>query len=196
PLAGWTAFAVALALGELSGGATAVWFMVPLALATPWATRDTHWRFWYGCMAAAVPIGLAAAGAVTMVAFPHAPIVGAGSLLTQLFLRTPLSSMDVDQPWFWYVFVATLLLYPWLWWTSLWFAIGRARAQPASAELRLCLAAVAIVFLVVLAAGRAATGPLPLVPPRAPPLAPGWAGPAGQGQGFHAAGAAPAAGPA
>ena len=187
PLVGWTAFAAALALGELSGGATAVWFMVPLALATPWATRDTHWRSWYAGVVVAAPIGLAAAGAVTVAAFPQAPIMGTGGLLTQLFFRTPLSSMDVDQPWFWYVFVAALLLYPWLWWTSLWFAIGRARTQPVSPELRLCLAAVAIVFLVVLAAGRQTTDLLPLLPPVALLIARVWTTHAGKARDFHAA---------
>jgi 4-amino-4-deoxy-L-arabinose transferase-like glycosyltransferase len=190
-LAGWTAFAAALMLGELSVGAAATWLMLPMALAAPWATRDgsgsMRWRSWYGGMAIAAPIGLAIAGALTMVAFPHRPIAGAGGLLAPMFFRAPRSSIDVDQPWYWYIFVTALLLYPWLWWTSLWFAIGRARAQVASAELRLCLATAAIIFLVVLAVGRQTTDLLPLLPPVALIIARVWATHAGKARDFHAA---------
>ena len=190
PLVGWAAFAAALALGELSVGAPAVWLMLPMALAAPWATRagsGAAWRYWYGGIAIAAPAGLVAAAALTMATFPHMPVAGAAGLLAQLFIRAPLSSMDVDQPWYWYIFVATLLLYPWLWWTSLWFAIGRARAQLACAELRLCLATAAIVLLVVLAAGRQTTDLLPLLSPVALIIARVWATHAGKARDFHAA---------
>ncbi len=190
PVAGWTAFAAALALGELSVGAAAVWFMLPIALAAPWATRNgsgTRWRPWYGAAAVATAIGLAAAGTLTMAAFPHMPTADAGGPLARLLIRAPRSSLDVDQPWFWYIFVATLLLYPWLWWTSLWFAVGRARAQFAGPELRLCLAAAAIVFPVVLVTGRQTTDLLPLLPPVALVIARVWATHAGKARDFHAA---------
>jgi len=190
PLAGWLAFAAALALGELSVGAAAVWLMLPMALAAPWATRDgggTRLQSWYGGLAIAASIGLAAAGAVTVATFPHMPIGGAGGLLAQLFVRDPRAAMDVDQPWFWYIFVTALLLYPWLWWTSLWFAIGRARAEFAGAGLRLCVATAAIVFLVVLALGRQTTDLLPLLPPVAIIIARVWATHAGKARDFHAA---------
>jgi 4-amino-4-deoxy-L-arabinose transferase-like glycosyltransferase len=190
PVAGWTAFAAALALGELSVGAAAVWLMLPMALAAPWATRagsGTRWRSWYGGTAIAASIGLGAAGALTVATLPHMPITGAGGLLEQLFIQAPRSSTDVDQPWFWYIFVATLLLYPWLWWTSLWFAISRARAQFAGPELRLCLAAAAIAFLVVLVTGRQTTDLLPLLPPVALVIARVWATHAGKARDFHAA---------
>jgi 4-amino-4-deoxy-L-arabinose transferase-like glycosyltransferase len=187
PLAGWATFAAALALGELSVGAAAAWLMLPMALAAPWATRNARWRPWYGGLAIAALTGLIAAAALTVATFPQLATAGAGDLLAQLFIRTPLSSMDVDQPWFWYVLVVALLLYPWLWWTSLWFAIIRARAQLASAELRLCLTAAVVVFLVALGAGRQTTDLLPLLPPVALVIARVWAGHAGKARDFHAA---------
>ncbi len=190
PLAGWVGFAAALALGELSFGAAALWLMLPIALAAPWATRNgdgARWRPWYGGTAVATAIGLAAAGTLTLAAFPHIAIGGEHGLLAQLFLQAPLSAADIDQPWFWYIFVAALLLYPWLWWTSLWWAVGRARAEFASAELRLCLAATAIVFLIVLALGRQTTDLLPMLPPVALVIARVWATHAGKARDFHAA---------
>lgn len=187
PVAGWMAFAAALALGELSAGAAAAWLMLPMAAVAPWAARDARWRSWYGGLAIAAASGLAAAAMFTLAAFPHLPGAGAGGLLARLFAWTPLSSMDVDQPWFWYVFVTTLLLYPWLWWTSLWFAVSRARVQLASAELRLCLMAAAVVFLVALVAGRQTTDLLPLLPLVALVIARVWATHAGKARDFHAA---------
>ena len=187
PAAGWAAFAVALVLGELSVGAAAAWLMLPMALAAPWATRDTRWHAWYGGLAIAALVGLATAGALTLAASTQAPTAGSDDLLASLFTRTPLSSMDVDQPWFWYVFLTILLLYPWLWWTSLWYAVGRARAQLASAELRLCLMAAAVVFLVALAGGRQTTDLLPLLPLAALGIARVWATHAGKARDFHAA---------
>jgi 4-amino-4-deoxy-L-arabinose transferase-like glycosyltransferase len=191
PLAGWATFAAALALGELSVGTAAAWLMLPMALATPWATRSgsggVRWRSWYGGLAIAAPIGLAIAGTLTLATFPHRPITDAGDLLAHLFIRAPRSPMDIDQPWFWYIFVTALLFYPWLWWTSLWFAIRRARARFASAELRLCMVTAAIVFLVVLAVGRQTTDLLPLLPPVALIFARVWATHAGKARDFHAA---------
>jgi len=190
PLAGWTIFAAALALGELSVGAAALWLMLPAALATPWAMRSgggTGRPSWYAGMAIATPIALVVAGALIMTAWPHIPDTGMGSRLVGLFLRSPVSSMDVDQPWFWYVFVATLILYPWLWWTSLWFAVRRGRTAFAEPELRLCLAMAAIVFVVVLATGRQTMELLPLLPLIALVIARVWATHAGKARDFHAA---------
>ena len=195
PLVGWTVFAVALALGELSVGAAAVCDLLPVALAAPWAMRNgggTGWRSWYGGVAIATPIGLVVAGALIMTAWPHMATVGpvntgAGSLPARLFIRAPLPSTEIDRPWFWYIFVATLVLYPWLWWTSLWFAVGRARAQFAGPELQLCLLTAAMVFLVVLVAGRETTDLLPLLPPVALVIARVWAMHSGKARDFHAA---------
>src|SRR5882724_4217219 len=161
-----------------------------IALAAPWITRDVNgagWRSWYAGTAIATSIGMAAAAALTLAALPHVAIEGERGLLAQLFTRNPLSSMDLDQPWFWYIFVTTLLLYPWLWWTSLWSAIGRARAEFASAELRLCLAATAIVFLIALTVGRQTADLLPALPPVALVIARVWTIHAGKARDFHAA---------
>src|SRR6185312_11939967 len=64
PLAGWATFAAALTLGELSVGAAAAWLMLSMALAAPWATRDTRWRSWYGGLAIAASTGLIAVAAL------------------------------------------------------------------------------------------------------------------------------------
>src|SRR5262249_61419146 len=71
PLAGWAVFGSALALGELSVGASAVWLMAAIAVAAPWATRYGRsagdWRSWVGGLAGSIPISIAP---------PRAPALG------------------------------------------------------------------------------------------------------------------------
>src|SRR5262249_41500593 len=138
-------------------------------------------------LAVASPIGMVAGGAVTMAALPGTSITGAGGLLQHLLIQDIPSSTSVNQPWFWYIAVAILQLYPWISWTSLWFAIGRARAEFESAEVRLCLAAVAIIFLIVLWVGGQTSDLLPLLPPVALIIARVWANYSGKARDFHAA---------
>jgi hypothetical protein len=104
-----------------------------------------------------------------------------------LFLRVPTQLVEFDQPWVWYVAASTLLLFPWLWWTSLWWTIRRGRAQLATAELRLCLSAAALIFLVVLVIGRQTPDLLPILAPAALVIARVWTTHAGKARDFHAA---------
>lgn len=190
PVGGWAIFAVALFLGELSAGAAALWLMLPIALAALWvARREGQASRQRGLLSVAVAtsLALAATVALALAVLPHMPIGGEHGLLARLLLRRPLSPGDIDQPWFWYLFMAILLLYPWLWWTSLWRTIGRARAEFASPEMRLCVSAAAIIFAVVLATGRQTTEMLPALPPAALVIARIWARHAGKAKDFHAA---------
>jgi hypothetical protein len=186
PARGWPIFAAALALGELSAGALAFWMMFPIALAAPLALRmreaDDLRRWYLGTLTATV-IGLAAAGGLGRATLPWPD----GEVAASLFLRVPTQLVEFDQPWVWYVAASTLLLFPWLWWTSLWWTIRRGRAQLATAELRLCLSAAALIFLVVLVIGRQTPDLLPILAPAALVIARVWTTHAGKARDFHAA---------
>ncbi len=186
PARGWPIFAAALALGELSAGALAFWMMFPIALAAPLATRmrdAADLRRWYLGTLMATVIGLAAAGGLARATLPWPD----GEVLGGLFLRVPAQLVEIDQPWVWYVAASTLLLFPWLWWTSLWWTIRRGRAQLTTAELRLCLFAAALIFLVVLVIGRQTPDLLPILAPMALVIARVWTTHAGKARDFHAA---------
>ncbi|MGE0120832.1 MAG: ArnT family glycosyltransferase [Dongiaceae bacterium] len=190
PVAGWAVYAVALAFGELSAGALAFWIMAPIALAAPLAVRGFDAAAlgrWYAGAVVATAVGLAATAALELTPFAQ-PSAGAdGDLLARLLLHGALQSATLDQPWLWYVFVTTLLLFPWLWWTSLWWAVRRGHAQFATAELRLCLTAAALIFLVVLIGGRQTGDLLPMLVPATLVVARIWATHAGKARDFHAA---------
>jgi 4-amino-4-deoxy-L-arabinose transferase-like glycosyltransferase len=186
PTRGWMIYATALALGELSAGAMAFWMMLPIALAAPLATRlraAADLRRWYVGAIAATVIGLAVAGGLERATLPWPD----GEVVASLFLRVPVQHAGLDQPWIWYVFAATLLLFPWLWWASLWRTARRARAQLATAELRLCLSSAVLICLVVLAIGRQTADLLPLLAPAALIIARIWTTHAGKARDFHAA---------
>jgi hypothetical protein len=183
---GWTIYAGGLALGLLSGGGLAFWMMVPVSLGAPIAARmraTADLRRWYVGAVSATVIGLAVAGGLerTTLDWPDE------QLLTSLVLRLPTQTAGLDQPALWFVCAAMLLLYPWLWWTSLWWTIRRGRTQFATAEMRLCLLSAAVVLLVILAIGRQTADLLPLLAPAAIVIARIWTTHAGKARDFHAA---------
>jgi 4-amino-4-deoxy-L-arabinose transferase-like glycosyltransferase len=190
PAAGWAIYAGALALGELSAGAMALWMMLPAAVAAPLATRmrrAADLSRWYAGTIAATAIGLMVAGALERATLGPAAIDAGGESLRGLFLRLPTPLANPEQPGLWYVFAALLLLFPWLWWTSLWWAIRRGRAQLATPEIRLCLSSGALILLAVLIIGRQTADLLPILVPAALLIARIWTTHAGKARDFHAA---------
>jgi 4-amino-4-deoxy-L-arabinose transferase-like glycosyltransferase len=186
PARGWTIYAAALALGALSAGSLAFWMMVPVALGAPLATRmraAENLRRWYIGAVSATVIGLAVAGGIERATLDWPD----GGSLASLFLRLPMQIAGLDQPSPWFVFAAMLLLYPWLWWTSLWWTVRRGRPQFATAEMRLCLLSAAAILLVVLVIGRQTADLLPLLAPAAIVIARIWTTHAGKARDFHAA---------
>jgi 4-amino-4-deoxy-L-arabinose transferase-like glycosyltransferase len=187
PAAGWTIFAAALALGELSAGAMALWMMLPVAAAAPLATRTRRaadLRRWYAGTIAATGIGLMLAGGLERAILGPGAVDADGELLRALFLRLPGNRDPLGH---WHVFAGLLLLFPWLWWTSLWWAIRRARLQLATAELRLCLTSVVLIFVAVLIIGRQTASLLPILAPAGLLIARIWTTHAGKARDFHAA---------
>lgn len=186
-ISGWVTYGAAIALGELSAGAMALWHILPLALAAPAAIaelRGEQLRRWYAAAAAATVAGfLVALGAG---AADGMAAGGVSGLIGMMILRPPFLA-STDQPSLWYVLILPLILFPWLWWTSLWWAAGRARRQFATSELRLCLLAAATALFVALAAGRQTIDMLPILPPLALAVARIWSGHAQKAKDFHAA---------
>lgn len=186
-VAGWTVFAAAIALGELGAGAVALWHMLAMALAAPAAVaeiRGGRLVRWYAAAALATLLGLLAAfGAGSL----HAEPAGDASGVFEKLILGPSTVGTVDRPWFWYLLVLPLILYPWLWWTALWWAARRARRQFDSGELRLCLLAAGVALLMAMATGRQTIDLLPILPPLALAAARIWSAHARKAKDFHAA---------
>src|SRR5262249_49918184 len=106
-------------------------------------------------------------------------------LVERLLLRGPPGSPDSDRPWYWYILIAALLLYPWLWWPPLWRSFGRARHR--ADALGPCSLAAFNIIVVTLIGGRQTSDPLPALPPPAPIAARPWSSPPSKAKDFHAA---------
>src|SRR5262249_35820649 len=116
-----------------------------------------------------------------------APLFGDhGGLVERLLLRGPPGSTDSDRPWYWYILIAWLLLYPWLWWPPLWRSFVRA-SHRGSAALRPCWLGAVIISAVTLVGGRQTSDLLPALPPLALIAARLWSSHTSKAKDFHAA---------
>ncbi len=187
---GWTLYAAALALGEVSAGAVSLWHMLPVALALPLAQAELRGRAlarWWLRGAVATMAGVAAA-ALCLAWTVGAPLSGDhGGLVERLLLQGPPGSVDSDRPWYWYILIAWLLLYPWLWWPPLWRSFGRARHRAGAAALAPCWLAALIIIVVTLIGGRQTSDLLPALPPLALIAGRLWSSHTSKAKDFHAA---------
>jgi hypothetical protein len=86
----------------------------------------------------------------------HTPVVHSAFTLT-----------DPDRPWYWGIAMAPLMLYPWLWWLTLWRAAGRQWRLFGEPAMRFCLVAAAIGLVALVLGSRNADSLLCALPPLA-----------------------------
>jgi 4-amino-4-deoxy-L-arabinose transferase-like glycosyltransferase len=136
----WLQVGAALGLGILAKGP--VVFLAPLlaaVLAPWWGTRRPGWRWWTGILGA---VAVAAAIALSW-ALPAARAGGPAYANAILFSQTGervVHSFAHRRPWWWYLAMLPLLLYPYSFWPPLWRALGGLRPRAADIGTRFCLA--------------------------------------------------------
>jgi 4-amino-4-deoxy-L-arabinose transferase-like glycosyltransferase len=136
----WLQVGAALGLGILAKGP--VVFLAPLlaaVLAPWWGGRRPGWRWWAGLLAAVA----VAAGIALSWALPAARAGGPAYANAILFSQTGervVHSFAHRRPWWWYLAMLPLLLYPYSFWPPLWRALGSLRPRAADTGTRFCLA--------------------------------------------------------
>jgi 4-amino-4-deoxy-L-arabinose transferase-like glycosyltransferase len=136
----WLQVGAALGLGILTKGPVAL--LVPLltaALAFWWGCRRPGWRWWLGvggalALAAAVALAWALSAAQA-----GGPVYANAILLSQTEERM-VHAYAHPRPWWWYLSLLPVLLYPYSLWPPLWKAAGRLRSRTADPGTRFCLA--------------------------------------------------------
>lgn len=136
----WLVVGVALGLGILAKGPVALLLPSLAALLAPWwgqGLRAGGWRWWAG-LAGAVALGAAIALAWALPAS-----AAGGEAYRQAILLKQTGERVVDalahrHPWWWYLPLLPLLLYPYSVWPPLWKAAGHLRQLDVGQ--RLCLA--------------------------------------------------------
>lgn len=174
---GFALLALALPIGLLAKGPVVLLHVLPLALLAPWwaaphadGPRARPWR-WYLGVALALAAGLAIAAAWALPAARAGGADYARAILVGQTAERLVESFAHAEPWWFYVPVLPVLLFPWSVWPPLWRAAwtqlrpGRALAEPG---VRACLVWVGCTVAgLTLVSGKLPHYLLPALPPLA-----------------------------
>jgi 4-amino-4-deoxy-L-arabinose transferase-like glycosyltransferase len=168
PLAGWALFAIAVGLGVLTKGPVALVPTLAVALAAPWWAPSPPaggWRGWWGGLAAATLAGAALALAWALPAAAAGGPAYADALLVEQTRGRVVHAFAHGRPWWWYLPLVPVALYPFSFWPPLWRAAAGWCGRPAELGLRLAAAWTAVPFAVLSAiSGKQVHYLLPLFP--------------------------------
>ncbi len=147
---GWLIVGVGIGLGVLSKGPVILLHVLPVALLAPWwatARRPERWLRWYAGIGLAILVGAALALSWAI----SAALAGGPAYADAIFWGQTAGRMAESfahrLPWWWYLPLLPLLLFPWLLWPPVWRALARVRAYGRDAGVRFCLAWMVPVFV-------------------------------------------------
>jgi 4-amino-4-deoxy-L-arabinose transferase-like glycosyltransferase len=166
-VAGFAQLAAAIGLGALTKGPVILLHLLPVALLAPWwmARRGSALSRWYLGVAAATLLGT---GMILAWALP-AGFAGGPSYRNAIFWGQTAGRMAESfahqRPWWSYLLLLPLILFPWFLWPALWRALDRLRAAPSDPSVRLLLAwTLPVLVGFSLISGKQPHYLLPLVP--------------------------------
>ncbi len=139
--AGFAVFGIALGLGLLSKGPVIMLHLgIPAVLAPLWAAgHRPNWARWYLGVAGALALGLVIAGCWAIPAARSGGEAYAQAILWSQTADRMTSSFAHQQPFWWYLPLLPLLLFPWIAWPALWRALRRMLNAPLDPGSRLTL---------------------------------------------------------
>lgn len=142
---GWGLVGLALGFGILAKGPVVLLHVLPAALLAPW-WMGTHrrpwtpWTPWYAGVAGAVLLGAAIALAWAI----PAALAGGPEYANAIFWGQTagrvVQSFAHRHPWWWYLPLLPLILFPWLAWPALWSGIRALKHRGPDDGVRFCLA--------------------------------------------------------
>jgi len=166
----WALLGVAIGLGVLAKGPVILLHILPLAILAPWWTGGTLGMSrtrWYVALAAAVLLGAALALAWALPAAQAGGPDYAHAIFWGQTADRMVDSFAHRRPWWWYLPLLPVFLFPWLLWPPLWRALVHWRAEQAAGDAGLwfCLAWVVPTFAAFsLISGKQPHYVLPLLP--------------------------------
>jgi 4-amino-4-deoxy-L-arabinose transferase-like glycosyltransferase len=174
PGRGWILFAAGLGVGALAKGPVVLLHTLPAGLLAPWWGAASpgigvpgrgRWARWYAGLAGGVLLG----GAIGLAwALPAAaaggPAYGDAILWGQTAGRV-VHAVAHPRPWWWYLPLLPVALFPWILWAPAWRALRRARQCGWDAGTRFCVVWAAGGFVLLSAvSGKQPHYLLPLLP--------------------------------
>lgn len=144
---GFGLLGLAIGMGVLAKGPVVLLHVLPLAVLAPWWAPGLNWKRWYAGIVLAILMGAAIALAWAIPAgfkggdqFRHAIFWGQTA-------NRMVDSFAHRRPFWWYLPLLPVLLYPWLVWPGLLRALGAAFSTELSQAMKFCLAWGAPVFI-------------------------------------------------
>jgi 4-amino-4-deoxy-L-arabinose transferase-like glycosyltransferase len=162
---GWLLTGLAIGGGILSKGPVILLLILPVALLAPWwADRRplSDWRYWYLYLAGAFLLG----SSIALCWAIPAGIEGGEAYRDAIFWGQSAGRITHafahQRPWWWYLQLTPLLLFPWIFWPPLWSALRIFKPDRGS---RFCLAQLvtALIFFSLIS-GKQVHYLLPLLP--------------------------------
>jgi 4-amino-4-deoxy-L-arabinose transferase-like glycosyltransferase len=166
---GWLMYGAGLGLGALAKGPVVLVHALPVALLAPWwekGSRPAGWRAWYLGVIGALGVAAALGFGWALSAGSHAGRAYEAAILWKQTAGRMAKAFAHQRPWWWYLPLLPLVLFPWSLWPPLWKALAAMRSESADLALRFALACIIpAVFLLSLISGKQVHYLMPVIPP-------------------------------
>jgi len=167
PGRGWLFYGMGVGLGLLAKGPVVIVHVLPVALLAPWWTVSAPLRRgrWYVGLVAAVALGAAIGLAWALPAGARGGPAYREAILWEQSAGRIAHAFAHRRPWWWYLPLLPLVLFPWALWPSLWRSFAELRRGPPQVPTRFalsCLVPGLIIFSLI--SGKQVHYLLPLMP--------------------------------
>ena len=144
---GFVLLGIAIGLGVLTKGPVILLHLLPVAALAPWWNPGLRWGRWFGGVLLAVLLGAAVALAWAL----PAGMAGGAAYRNAIFwgqtANRMVESFAHRRPFWWYLPLLPLVLFPWFAWPAWWKALAHHRRAGLDRGSRFCLAWMLPVFI-------------------------------------------------
>jgi 4-amino-4-deoxy-L-arabinose transferase-like glycosyltransferase len=144
---GFVMLGIAIGMGVLTKGPVILLNLLPVAVLAPWWSPGLKWGRWFGGVFLAVILGAAIALAWAI----PAGLAGGEAYRNAIFWGQTADRMVESfahrRPFWWYLPLLPVALFPWLVWPGWWKALARHRRDGLDRGTRFCLAWMLPVFV-------------------------------------------------
>lgn len=144
---GFAVLGVAIGLGVLAKGPVILLHLLPVVALAPWWNPGLKWRRWFAHTLLAVLLGAAIALAWALPAGFSGGEVYRNAIFWGQTANRMVESFAHRRPFWWYVPLLPLLLFPWFVWPAWWKALIQHRREGLDRGSRFCLAWMLPVFV-------------------------------------------------
>jgi 4-amino-4-deoxy-L-arabinose transferase-like glycosyltransferase len=144
---GFVLLGIAIGLGVLTKGPVILLHLLPVAALAPWWNPGLRWGRWFGGLLLAVLLGAAIALAWALPAGFSGGEAYRNAIFWGQTANRMVESFAHRRPFWWYMPLLPLLLFPWFAWPAWWKALAQLRRAGLDRGSRFCLAWMLPVFV-------------------------------------------------